>query len=191
LFQAGNQVSLGSGFNANAGSIVDIVIIPCYYRTTSSIWVSLCNTGIGPTGPTGATGATGPTGATGATGSAGTGNTISLSWSPSWANQSNTGFQTAGAFWVNFSDLPLTGNLMRYTGESQTGAAGVTGTIRVLLNSTPIWTSSNFTNPSYSSFDSGLVSFTNPNGLSLIEIQLEGIGGVSMVSSRFNTITFR
>ncbi len=191
-----------------------------YYRNISSLWVSLCNAGIGPVGPTGATGvagATGPTGSTGSTGatgvtgatgatgitgatgatgvtgptgSAGTGNIITINWAQ-WASPSNSGFLSVGAYWINFSDLPLTGNVMRLTGEYQTGASGVTGQIRILIGGNPIWTSTPFTNISYINFDSGLVSYTNPNNLSLVEIQLQGTGGASTIISRFNLITFK
>lgn len=175
--------------NPANGLLVFDVDLDCfyYYSSTGSTWISLCNnsgtTGAtGATGVTGITGATGPSGGppgpTGPTGSAGTGAIISMAFGNAGTPGvgSNIGFQTALSYWINFSDLPLTGNFMRITGQNLNSSPGYTGTIRVKLNGTVIWTSSPFTNSTSLSFDSGLISYTNPNGLVLVEVQMSCAG---------------
>ena len=139
---------------------------------------------IGVTGLTGATGngiigTTGPTGGIGPTGSAGSGTIITLAIYTINSVPANSGLITMSRYWVNFSDLPLTGNLMRYTGEAYNGIAGYTGTIRVLINGIVVWTSSPFLNSTPLSFDSGLISYTNPGGLGNVEIQASCSGSSS------------
>lgn len=150
----------------------------------------------GATGPTGADsnipGPTGPTGPSGGPiGPTGTGQIITLNWHSYWFNQSNNGFQTGGSYYVNFSDIPLSNVQMRYTGEFRTGSPTITGQLRVLIDGTTVWTSSVLTSVTYSSFDSGLVNFTNPGGLALVQIQLEGVGDVGSVEARSNVIIFK
>ena len=87
----------------------------------------------------------------------------------------NTGFHIAENYHVNFSDLASTTIQMRFTGETfQVASTNATGTLQLLLNGTPIWTSPTYTNAFNVPFDSGIISFSNPGGLATISLAGEG-----------------
>jgi hypothetical protein len=196
---------LGISNPANGLLVFDTTLDCFYYYTISTnSWVSLCSvpgptgptgpaggptgpTGVtgptGPTGPIGATGisgATGPTGATGATGvtgAQGSGAKITLVTSPLVLLASTgTGFQTIMDYVINFNDLPLTGNQLRCTGWCYVSSSGVTATLQILINGSPVWTSGPITNTTSSPFDSGLITYSNPTGMGTVTLQLQAVG---------------
>lgn len=173
-----------------------------FYKQVTAQWINICSlTGPqGPTGPTGATGiqgnigATGPTGIAGVTGPTGatgpsggpigptgpTGPTLislSLEGSPSGNVAPNIGFKTFSNWYINFSDLSSPNNTARITGICYVNGSGTSGNIRLVINGNPIWTSSSYSNNlSPTSFDSGLITFTNPGGLVYVELQIQAVG---------------
>ena len=81
---------------------------------------------------------------------------------------------------------------MRFTGVNNNDIAGLSGTIRVLIDGIVIWTSPPYTNTATLSFDSGPVSYTNPNGLVKVTFQMSCVGTANgLFSARSAVVTFR
>ncbi len=154
-----------------------------YYSTATISWVSLCSfTGAtGAVGPTGATGpAGGPAGPTGPVGPIGSGQIVSLTVPSYGANAGYPPWQTSNV-WVNFSDLPPAGNLLRLTGEVHNSAPGYSSTIKIFIAGVVVWTSPPITTTTLLPLDSGLIPFVNPGGLAAVtyEFVCGGGGGAS------------
>lgn len=153
-----------------------------FYKTVFAQWTSLCSL-IGAQGPPGPPGP------------AGSGQIISLSGDGWSIPADNTGFHIVQNCHVNFSDILSVNIQMRFTGECyQSPSTNATATYAVLINGSPIWTSSPFANAFSQPFDSGLINFSNPGVLSTVSISVEGItlsGPQSFVGPNSFLITFK
>jgi hypothetical protein len=88
-------------------------------------------------------------------------------------NASNIEFRPYAGFLINFDDV--VGNKARFTGQV---VAQSNAEVRLTIDNVPIWTSLPINAEKFHySFDSGLIEYSKPTGLKLVEMQAKAVDG--------------